>query len=364
MPRPRSHDSTTPEQWLGWLSLLSDPARVRLLRVLSREDLGVGELGVGELGRVLQLPQSTVSRHLKPLFDASWVTKRNEGTASLYRLAVDALPAEARQLWLLTHVRFDGTAVASEDEHRLRRVLAERPSDTKAFFGRIGGEWSSLRRELFGEGFSDEALMCLIDPRWVVADLGCGTGEASERLAPIVARVIAIDREQAMLDAARKRLRGAGNVEFRVGEFGRLPLRAGEIDAAVAMLVLHHLDHPQAAVGDVFRALRPGGRLLVVDMVAHDRRHWRDTMGHRHLGFTEGDVASWGSAHDSPGMTLLRFRRLSADTVAKGPGLFAALFERGGGTGGNTSASTPRSAAGGGAAQRASEAAKVRKRRA
>ncbi|MFO0874552.1 MAG: class I SAM-dependent methyltransferase [Phycisphaerales bacterium] len=200
-----------------------------------------------------------------------------------------------------------------------------RRSDTKAFFGRIGGEWSSLRRDLFGEAFSLEALLGLIDPALVVADLGCGTGEASERLAPLVSKVIAIDRERAMLDAARKRLRAFTNIEFREGEFARLPLRDGEVDAGVVMLVLHHIEQPRAAIAEAGRAIKPRGLLLVVDMVAHDRAEWRHTMGHMHLGFSESDVRGWDG---SGGLALVRHRRLTPDTETKGPGLFAALLRK------------------------------------
>lgn len=272
------------------------------------------------------MPQSTVSRHLKPLFDAGWIAKRTEGTASLYRAALDSQHAAAQELWTLTAAQFDGAPTSADDDHRLAAVLAERASDTKAFFGRIGGEWSTLRRDLFGEHFGVEALLGLIDPALVVADLGCGTGEAAERLAPLVAKVIAVDRERAMLDAARKRLRGCANVEFREGELSRLPLRDGEADAAVLVLVLHHLELPAHAIAEAARTLRPRGLLLVVDMVAHDRSEWRHTMGHVHLGFSDHDVRGWDGAG---GLKLVRHRRLAPDTNARGPGLFAALWRKG-----------------------------------
>lgn len=280
---------------------------------------------MGELARVVQLPQSTVSRHLKTLLDGEWIARRAEGTTSLYRVA--ALPSSAAELWKLTRARFDAAPTVIDDDHRLAVVLAERSADAKAFFGRIGGEWSTLRRELFGDRFNDEALLSLLAPDLVVADLGCGTGEASERLAPLVGRVIAIDREPAMLAAARKRLASFENVEFRQGDLLTLPLRDGEVDAAVMALVLHHAVSPKDAILEAGRALRRGGRLLIVDMVAHDRESWRHTMGHRHLGFDEREVSAWSGAG---GMTLRRVRRLRPESAAKGPGLFAALLEKSG----------------------------------
>jgi len=307
------------------MALLGDPARVRLLRLLDHE-----ELGVGELSRVVQLPQSTVSRHLKALLDGRWIARRNEGTASLYRL--EALEPAAAELWELARRDFEGAAAALSDDRRLIVVLAERRADSKAFFGRIGGEWSILRGELFGEQFNDEALVGLLNPELCVADLGCGTGEVAERLAPLVRRVIAVDREESMLAAARKRLAGAENVEFRQGDLLALPLVDGEVDAAVISLVLHHLSQPEAAIAEAGRVLSPGGRLLVVDMLTHDRESWRHTMGHQHLGFSRGELQAWA---DAPGrndpsvrLSLKRFQSLRPDPEGKGPGLFAALLEK------------------------------------
>jgi ArsR family transcriptional regulator len=307
------------------MALLGDPARVRLLRLLGRE-----ELGVGELARVVQLPQSTVSRHLKALLDARWIARRVEGTASLYRLA--ALEPAAHELWELARRSVERAAAVSSDDRRLVVVLAERRADTKAFFGRIGGEWSSLRSELFGRQFNDEALLGLLDPALCIADLGCGTGEVAECLAPFVRRVIAVDREESMLAAARTRLAGAANVEFRKGDLLALPCEAGEVDVAVISLVLHHLPQPAEAVAEAGRVLAPGGRLLVIDMLTHDRESWRQTMGHQHLGFSQEDVRAWASAeaNERTGawLSLRRFRPLRPDSDGKGPGLFAALLIR------------------------------------
>lgn len=317
---PRGSGSGGAAEWLGWLGLLGDPVRVRLLRLLAAE-----ELGVGELARVLQLPQSTVSRHLKALSDARWAARRSEGTNSLYRLDHAGLPDAAVALWELTRRHVDLASTAADDDHRLATVVAERRSDTKAYFGRIGGEWSAVRSELFGERFSEEALLSLIDSELVVADLGCGTGDVAERLAPLVRRVIAIDREPTMLAAARTRLAGATNVEFREGDLHELPLNDGEVDVAVAMLVFHHIDRPREALEEIARSVRDGGRILVVDMVAHDRAGWQHTMGHVHLGFSQGELSQWGAR---AGLRLLRQRRLRPEPDAKGPGLFAALWRK------------------------------------
>jgi ArsR family transcriptional regulator len=306
---------------LSWLGALNDLARLRVLRLIAEQ-----ELSVGEVAKALQLPQSTVSRHLKLLLESGWIAKRSEGTASLYRMAAEALDPGALELWQVARNQLGSSPTFQDDDHRLAGVLAERRTDSRAFFGRIGGEWDHLRRQLFGEAFTNEALLGLLGDDLVVADLGCGTGEASERLAPFVKKIIAIDREPAMLDAARKRLADFGNIEFRQGDLAALPLRAGEVDAAMAFLVLVHLREPEKAVFEVSRTLKDGdGRLLIVDLVAHDRQSFRHTMGHEHLGFHEKQVRKWAKAAD---LADVRYRRLRPDTDSKGPGLFMATMRK------------------------------------
>jgi len=308
------------ERWLSWLGTLGDVARLRVLRLLERE-----ELGVGELSRALQLPQSTVSRHLKPLFEQGWVTKRAEGTQSLYRMMPAALAADMRELWRMSRDHLGSAASFDEDYARLAEVLAARRVDSRTFFGRIGGDWDELRRELFGDAFVSDALLGLLPPDAVAVDIGCGTGEAAERLAPVVRKVIALDREPAMLAAARKRLARFSNVEFRQGDLLAPPLAAGEADLGILMLVVHHMDDPAAVLRALAPRFRKGGSLLVVDMASHDRSGYQQTMGHRHLGFSEAEMAGFAAGS---GFAVRRHVRLRPDTSGKGPGLFAALLVR------------------------------------
>jgi ArsR family transcriptional regulator len=304
---------------LSRLTTLGDLARLRMLRLLDAH-----ELSVGELARALQLPQSTVSRHLKVLHEGSWIIKRTEGTASLYRLVEDALAAPARALWRLAREEMGANATLDEDDNRLAEVLVERRQDSRTFFGRLGGEWDHVRGDLFGHQFTAEALPALVDDAWTVADLGCGTGNATEMLAPYVRKIFAVDREPSMLAAARKRLEGKDNVEFVEGGLTGLPLADGAVNAAMIFLVLHHLEDPEAAVTEAARILAPGGVLLVVDMVSHDRESYRHTMGHRHLGFDEETVSGWG---ERAGLRT-QYHRLRPDTHAKGPGLFVATMRK------------------------------------
>ena len=319
-----SSDTPTESGLLRWLAALGDLARLRILRLLETT-----ELSVGELAKVLQFPQSTVSRHLKLLHDGGWIMKRTEGTASLYRMDNDSLSPDAGQLWRVARSQLGSSPTFQEDDRRVASVLAHRQADSKAFFGRLGGQWDHLRRELFGEAFTAEALLHFLDPTWVLADLGCGTGAAAEYLAPIVNRVIAIDREPALLDAARRRLAGFDNVEFRQGELTDLPIADGEVDAAIAFLVMVYIPQPDQMIREVARILRhrPNANsiAMIVDMVAHDRDSFRHTMGHCHLGFDEPQINQWAK---SAGLSDVRYRTLRPDTTAKGPGLFVATMRK------------------------------------
>jgi len=304
------------------LALLSEMTRLRLLRLLEAE-----ELGVGELASILQLPQSTVSRHLKTLLEKNWIIRRSEGTASMYRLVVESLNAESRELWELARRQLGTPPQVRQDDHRLKQVLAKRATDTIAYFGRVGGEWDAVRSELFGSSFVDEALLALLDPRWIVADLGCGTGDIAARLAPLVSAVHVVDMSKAMLAAARKRLGGHSNVKFHHGDLTNLPLADESVDAAVISLVLHHVADPETAIAEAARILRPRGRLLVIDMLEHDREQYRQTMGHKWLGFHPSRMAEWFTA---AGLGAQRTIHLPSDPSAKGPDLFALAGSRAG----------------------------------
>ena len=141
-----------------------------------------------------------------------------------------------------------------------------------------------------------------------------------------VARVIAVDGSPAMLEAARARLAGTPNVEVREGELESLPIEPGTLDAAVAFLVLHYVAEPADALAEAARALKPGGRLLVVDMMPHDREEYRQAMGHVWQGFEAERLGGWMA---DAGLTAFRYVPLPPDPAAKGPTLFAASARRG-----------------------------------
>lgn len=300
------------------LGAVLDPTRGRILLLLERH-----ELNVGELCAVLQAPQPTVSRHLKGLGDHGWVASRAEGTSRHYRFVDPDEPGQ-RELWRLLRSEIEDSAEAEQDVARARSVLAERRTRSEAFFAGAAGEWDALRAELFGARSDLLALPGLLDPRWRVGDLGCGTGVLSAALAPFVARVIAVDRSPEMLKAARGRLRDVANVELRRGELEALPIDGGALDAAVMALALSSVEDPPAALEEAVRVLRRPGRLLVVDMAEHGREDLRDRFGHAWQGFSETRLAGWMR---KAGLSRVRVVRLPPDPDAKGPQLLVAAGE-------------------------------------
>jgi SAM-dependent methyltransferase len=316
MKETETHQSIT-----ELIANLSEMVRLRILRLLEAH-----ELAVGEVAKVLQLPQSTVSRHLRLLTEGGWLVRRTEGTATLYELILDDLSLEARALWVTVRDQMASSADLDDDDRRLRAVLAERRLDSETFFGQVAGQWDDLRNSLFGEEFTTRALLSLLPRDWVVADLGCGTGNASEILSPYAQRVIAVDNSDAMLEAARKRLEGVTNVTFVTGTLEKLPLESSSVDAAVAVLVMHHIADIAPVLRELSRILRTpggGGVALVVDMCAHDRTEYKRTMGHQHLGFAEDELRGLAT---HAGFAHVDWWELPSHPDGKGPGLFAAAL--------------------------------------
>jgi len=305
---------------LDHLASLAETTRSRILLLLDRH-----ELTVSELCGILQLPQSTVSRHLKALADSGWVAARAEGTSNLYTMTRDDLDPSARRLWLLVREQVGSSPAAAQDQRRLQAALAERRTKSQEFFSSSAGQWDRVRDELFGDRFHLAALGALAQEQWTVGDLGCGTGQVSAALAPFVERVIAVDASAAMLQAAKKRLHGFDNVDLRRGELEALPIDDGRLSVATLMLVLHHVPEPSRALAEVARVLAPQGRAVIVDMLPHDRESYRQQMGHVWLGFSDEHVRR---LFQEARFEDVRIVSLPPDAKAKGPGLFVATGRR------------------------------------
>jgi ArsR family transcriptional regulator len=308
--------ASQPVALLAWMDSLADETRLRLLRLLERH-----ELGVAELCDVLQLPQSTVSRHLKVLADQRWVRGRRQGTTHLYRTLLDELDPAARRLWLLAREQTEGWATLQQDQLRLARRLRARQDDSQAFFAGAAAEWDKLRGELYGHSFTNEALLTLLPRDTIVADLGCGTGNVIATLAPHVGRVIGVDNSAAMLKAAKKRAGEFANVDLRRGDLEALPIEDNTVDAALLILALTYVADPEIVVKEMARVLKPAGRAVIVDLLPHDRDDFRRRMGQQVAGLEPRDVESMLAAS---GLRDATTRPLPPEPNVKGPALFLA----------------------------------------
>lgn len=298
------------------LAVLGDTTRSRLLALLEEQ-----EFTVTELRRILQLPQSTVSGHLKVLADGGWVVSRADGKSRFYRMS-PGLDGESRALWALVRDDMDDAAFRAGDRERARSVVGERVDRSRAFFSESAEQWEEVRSGLYGTGVATLPLFGLLDPDQVLVDLGCGTGQLAAATAPFVGRVVGVDRSPEMLRAARRRLGDAcGDVDFREGELEDVPVDDASAHVAVLSLVLHLVVDPARVLAEAFRILAPGGRLVLVDMRAHDRLEYRETMGHVWPGFEPESLRAW---LDEVGFRRTRVHPVPPDPRAGGPLLFLA----------------------------------------
>ena len=268
---------------------LADPTRVRILALLERE-----ELAVQELMEVLGMAQSRVSRHLAILREAGLVRDRRDGTFVFYRFAA-ADEGPGRDAWAIVRARLDADSTHERDAAALARVLGERSARTRRFFDSVGPEWDALREVFHDDLLRARAVARLVDPGLVVADIGTGTGVLALELARGGLRVVAIDHSPRMLEAARAKARAEGldAIDLRLGDARSLPLADGEVDAALAHMVVQYLASPAEALREMARAVRPGGVVVVVDFLHHEHEWMRQELGVTWLGFAEDEVAAW-----------------------------------------------------------------------
>lgn len=312
---------------LRHLKALADETRLRLALVLQRY-----ELSVNELVTLLGMGQSRVSRHLKILTEAGLLRARRDGLWVFYS-APESGPDRAFLDGVLAFARDEGRA----DLDMAARIIEERALKTRQFFNTIAEDWDELNSEVLGDFCLPEAVRLAVPTGCGIAvDLGCGTGEVLEYLRGVSREVIGVDGSPRMLELARRRFgRASGNgeahagdgagVSLRIGELDHLPLRDGEADFACINLVLHHLSHPDAAIREIARVLRPGGLVLVTDFDRHQDETMRNVYGDRWLGFTREELAA---ALETAGFAPVDYRRRE---VKLGLALHLALARKHGG---------------------------------
>ena len=270
------------------LRLLADPNRLRILLLLERE-----ELSVAELQEVLSMGQSTLSTHLAQLKQAGLVEDRRTGKNILYRLKAKR-GGEAKSFAQLMDVLRQGAAEIPEsdqDATALRRVLRKRQDKMRAYFDELAGKFG--RQYVPGRSWQGVAEMLLrLLPPLVIADLGAGEGTLSQLLAQRAKKVIAVDNSEKMVDfgADLARKHGVKNLQYRKGDLEAVPIDDASVDLALFSQSLHHAQHPQCAVDEAHRILKPGGRIAVLDLVKHHFEEAREMYADLWLGFTEVEI--------------------------------------------------------------------------
>ena len=270
------------------LRLAADPSRLRILLLVERE-----ELSVAELQEILGMGQSRLSTHLGQLKQAGLVEDRRNGRSILYRLNAarngDAKPF-AHMLKLLRGAAAE-LPEASGDSESLRLVLRRRQDKMRAYFDELAGKFG--RHYVPGRSWKGLAEMLLaLMPPMTIADLGAGEGTFSQLLARRAKKVIAVDNSEKMVeygaDLARKH--GVKNLEYRKGDIEAVPIRDSAVDLAFFSQALHHAQHPERAVAEAFRILKPGGRIVVLDLLRHNYEEARELYADLWLGFTEVEI--------------------------------------------------------------------------
>src|SRR3954470_23592374 len=267
--------------------LLGDEARLRLLRVLACE-----RLNVTELTGVLGLAQSGVSRHLGLLKDAGLVKEERDGGFSYYRIA-PALTGGNETLTMLLRGQFESAAsdaAVRADEARLQEVLRLRKEN---FDAHAGPDTRDARQLVPGRSWAAwSRALGLLMPHVKVADLGCGEGYLTIEAARWAARVIAVDRSETVLTRAKAlaRRRRVSNVIWKKGELEKLPMQDASVDVAMLSQALHHAVDPCRAVVEAARVTSPGGRVLLLDLRAHEEEWVRAKLGDRRLGFADDEL--------------------------------------------------------------------------
>jgi len=266
------------------LKALADETRLRILHLLAQE-----ELSGTDLMEILNMGQSRVSTHLALLKEVGLVVDRRHGRRSLYNIA----PGPAAGLWEDVLSENRASPEFKADLAGLEALRERRKQESRAYFDRVaaafgeqvlpGRTWEGLARALLQ-----------LAPRGRYADLGIGDGLLTLMLAEIAEHVTAVDISREMLSQLQTRAaaKGIANIETVEGEIEDLPLSDASYDVVVLSQALHHARSPERALHEARRVLAHGGRLLVIDLLAHTEEWVRDQLQHVHLGFTETDLES------------------------------------------------------------------------
>jgi ArsR family transcriptional regulator len=265
------------------LRLLADETRLRLLLLLRRE-----ELSVVELQEILGMGQSRISTHLAQLRQAGLVQDRRAGKNIYYALTTTATDP---QLLTILDASAKELPESPADSRALRLALRKRQDKAREYFNQLAGKFG--RTYCPGRTWQGLAhLLLTFMPELTVADLGAGEGTLSQLLARRAKKVICVDNSEKMVEVGSQLAKenGIKNLEYRFGELDEPPIRAESVDVAILSQALHHAQSPQRAVAAAHGILKPGGRIAILDLLAHQFDKARDLYADTWLGFTEAQL--------------------------------------------------------------------------
>ncbi|HEY3856971.1 MAG TPA: metalloregulator ArsR/SmtB family transcription factor [Verrucomicrobiae bacterium] len=286
------------------LRALSDPTRLRIIALLERN-----ELSVHEMQEITRMGQSRISTHLGLLQESELLESRREGKRTFYRITSHADPTANEFIQLAVRGAHELAEHAS-DQANLKRILVRRTQQAQLYFNQVAGRFDRS----YGPGRSWQAfgqLLLHLLPPLVVADLGAGEGLLSELLARRAKKVIAVDNSMKMVEfgAAKAKKNKIKNLEFRLGELENPPIELESVDVALLSQALHHAANPGEGILSTFRILRPGGQVVILDLLQHNFEQARELYGDRWLGFTESDLHNW--------LETAGFKKIEVSVVAR-----------------------------------------------
>lgn len=273
---------------LKTLRAVADPTRLRIMALLRSDELSVNEIQL-----ITRMGQSRISTHLRQLEETGLIEHRREGKRTFYRWNID-LTSEQRKFVEQLSAVAEELDDSESDQINLRRVIDQRKNQAQVYFNQVAGRFDRS----YGPGRSWQAfghLLLRMLPPLTVADLGAGEGLLSELLARSCKRVIAVDNSARIIEfgAAKAKKNGLKNLEFRLGDLQNPPIDPSSVDLVILSQALHHAEEPAKAIAAAARIVKPGGRIMILDLLGHKFEQARELYGDRWLGFAESDLHRW-----------------------------------------------------------------------
>ena len=300
----RSTDFSLMSRILKCLKALSDPTRLRLVALLHRE-----ELSVNELQQIMELSQSRISTHLRQLHETGILVSRKDGKRSIYQINRSS-PSEAKDC-----IKIALQGAAETDEHKddlnnLKRVVKNRNDKAQILFNQVAGRFDRQ----YGPGRSWQAFgqfLLRVIPPLDIADLGSGEGLLAELLARNARKVICVDNSKRIVNFGQRKAKKnkLSNLEFRHGDIENPPLQPESVDVALLSQALHHARSPENALSATHRILRPGGKIIIIDLLEHNFEQTKSLYGDRWLGFAKNKLHNW--------LEKAGFKKNEIDVVAR-----------------------------------------------